>query len=464
MMSFREIFEKSVDFIDEKRKYIVTASISILGIIALIVVLFASSDELSVGKESSNLIKSIENRKYAIATNYYNDLEKDFSKAKMKRFNKSVSKKLNKVLLTNGDKYISGQIGKEHYSGLINMINSLDEVTVDLKKIIDQAQRVAEMYKEENLTYDIATAYINSASSLNGIGDELNSYKQVIKVINDSRNIYESSVKNQEIKKYHEAIEGYDKVLEEDKKYYNYAQKAKNQCIEDMHEYYIEKSKEVNTLGNYEEALQYIEYLKPYYIDDEEIQKLEKEYKTNLELYTLTAEDILNIIVTKSGKDKDVLSLTSFQQMIDNEKYYYVEVYQYDKLIDELLVEAKTKKIYSYRDSNKDYKVNYSDGYFKVIEDGSIIFAISEGESKFLLENKLSDKNNKYKSISKIDIDKVDSYVDGETNINELLGKAKNSYYYFAINRGLFKKKEMYAVNMYDKKIYSISKDGLSNY
>ena len=43
----------------------------------------------------------------------------------MNRLNKSVSKKINKLLLDSGDKYITGQISKEQYIGLINTIQTL---------------------------------------------------------------------------------------------------------------------------------------------------------------------------------------------------------------------------------------------------------------------------------------------------------------------------------------------------
>ena len=98
-----------------------------------------------------------------------------------------------------------------------------------------------------------------------------------------------------------------------------------------MYDYYIEKSKNANKDGNYEEALQYIDYLKEYYPNDDIILKLETKYQTNLSLYTLTSDDILNLISNKSGKNKANLSVNSFQQMIDDKKYYYVEVYEYDE-------------------------------------------------------------------------------------------------------------------------------------
>lgn len=57
--------------------------------------------------------------------------------------------------------------------------------------------------------------------------------------------------------------------------------------------------------------------------------------------------------------------------MIKNNKYYYVEVYEYDKLINEVLVSVKIKDLYLYKDGKKDYKVDYGDGYFRILEDGS---------------------------------------------------------------------------------------------
>ena len=98
---------------------------------------------------------------------------------------------------------------------------------------------------------------------------------------------------------------------------------------------------------------------------------------------------IMNLIAKKSNKKKSNLSINSFQQMVNDEKYYYTEVYEHDTLIDEVLIDAKSKEIYSYKDSNKDYKTNYSDGYFRVTSDGSIQFAITEEKAQFILEKKL---------------------------------------------------------------------------
>ena len=427
-MNLKEKFDEWIDFIDSKKKIIITTSLSILGFIVLIIIFLVSSDELSVSKESNILVKNIEQRKYSIALNNYEDWEKEFSRSKMNRLNKSVSKKINKLLLDSGDKYITGQISKEQYIGLINTINALENINVDLKKIIEQAKRVDEMYQEENIKYDTAISYINTD------------------------------------KKYYEAITSYDKVLQIDKKYYELANKNKKECIELMYNYYIEKSKEANKNGDYEEALQYIDYIKEYYIDDETILELEKQYQTNLAMYTLTTDDILNLIAKKSNKKKSNLSINSFQQMVNDEKYYYTEVYEHDTLIDEVLIDAKSKEIYSYKDSNKDYKTNYSDGYFRVTSDGSIQFAITEEKAQFILEKKLEEKQNKYKKIISVSNDKIDKYIDNKVDLDKKLKDDGDIYYYKVVNKGLFKKKEVYIINMYTEKVYLIDNDGIKDY
>ena len=134
-MNLKENLEKLIDFIDSKKKLILTALISALGVILLVIVFLVSSDELSVSKESNILVKNIEQRKYSIALSNYESWEKEFSKSKMNRFNKAVSKKINKLLLDSGDNYINGQISKEQYVGLINTINAIDGIIVDLTKI-----------------------------------------------------------------------------------------------------------------------------------------------------------------------------------------------------------------------------------------------------------------------------------------------------------------------------------------
>ena len=463
-MNLKEKIDKWVDFIDSKKKTIITISLSILGFIVLLIIFLVSSDELSVSKESNILVKNIEERKYSIALNNYENWEKEFSQSKMNRLNNLVSKKINKLLLDSGDKYITGQISKEQYIGLINTINALENINVDLKKIIEQAKRLDEMYKEENVKYETAISYINTASIINGMANSLDVYKNNIEEINQSRKLYQCALKALENKKYYEAITSYDKVLQIDKKYYELANKNKKECIELMYDYYIDKSTEYNKNGDYEEALQYIDYLKEYYIDNETILELEKQYQANLAMYTLTTDDILNLIAKKSDKKKSNLSVNSFQQMVDDKKYYYTEVYEYDTLIDEVLIDAKSKKVYSYKDLNKDYKTNYSDGYFRVTSDGSIQFAVSEEKAQFILEKKLEENKNKYKKITSVSKDKMYKYIDNQKDLEKQLNNDGDVYYYLIVNKGLFKKKEVYIINMYTEKVYSIDDNGIKNY
>lgn len=463
-MKFGELFNKCLDFIDLHRKFIITTSLSILGIILLSIIFFLSSDELSVSRESSELSKLIEKRDYSQALDYYEKYENQYSVSKMNRLNKSVSKKLNKLLLDSGDKFINEEITKEHFLGLINTINALDKVDIDLKKIVEQSKRVDEMYKNENIKYEKAISYINTISVLNGIRDSIDIYRNSIKELYDSRQIFEEGVQYQQNQKYYEAINAYDKVLKEDKKYSDMAIKNKEECIELMYDYYIKKSEDANSQGYYEEALQYIEYVKGYYYEDEEILKLEKEYQTNLSLYTLTNEDIVNLIARKSGKLKENITVNSFQQMIDGRKYYYVEVYEYGKLIDEVFVDAKDKLLYSYKDANKYYKTNYSDGHFRVKSDGTIQFAINEDKAQFILENRLDDNNERYKSIASIEKEKIYKYVNNNVDVDKILGKEADLYYYELVNRGLFKSKEVYIINMYSEKVYQITKDSIVEY
>jgi len=463
-MNLNEKFVECMEFIDSKKKTIITISLSTLGFIVLLIIFLVSSDELSVSKESNILVKNIEQRKYSIALNNYEEWEKNFSKSKMNRFNRSVSKKINKLLLDSGDKYITGQISKEQYIGLINTIDALDGIDVDLKKIIEQAKRVDEMYKDEIVEYDTAISYINTASIINGMVDSLDIYKNNIEEINQSRKLYKSALKDQNDKKYYEAINSYNKVLQLDKKYYELANKNKKECINLMYNYYIEKSEEANKNGNYEEALQYIDYIKEYYIDDDKILNLEKKYQTNLAMYTLTTDDILNLISKKSKKNKDNLSINSFQQMVNDKKYYYTEVYEHGNLIDEVLIDAESKKVYSYKDLNKDYKINYSDGYFRVSSDGSIQFAISEDKAQFILEKKLQEKQNEYRKIIGISKDKIDKYIYNIKDIDKLIKNNGDIYYYEVVNKGLFKKKEVYIINMYTEKVYLVNNDGIKDY
>ena len=106
--------------------------------------------------------------------------------------------------------------------------------------------------------------------------------------------------------------------------------------------------------------------------------------------------------------------------MIDSEKYYYVEVLEYETLIDEVLINAKTKEIYSYKDSDKDYKTEYSNGYFRSIGDGEIQFNISKEKAQFILSNKLNENGDKYKEISEISKEKADRYVKDKESLDKI--------------------------------------------
>jgi hypothetical protein len=150
--------------------------------------------------------------------------------------------------------------------------------------------------------------------------------------------------------------------------------------------------------------------------------------------------------------------------MIDGEKYYYVELLEHDVLTDEILISAKTKEMYSYKDTAKDYKQDYIDGYFRHVGNGKMQFAITQEKAKFILGKKLDEKGNKYKEISQISQDKAQRYVTDKENLNKILGKNKDLYYYEMVNSGFFKEKQVYIINMYTEKIYIISKDKISEY
>lgn len=463
-MNFKELFDKGIDFIDSKRKSIIKFSLSILGLILLAIVFFLSSEELSVGKESQILLNHIEQGKYSLANNYYNDLKKSFTENKMKRFNKSISNKIDKLIINKGDKYINGEISKESYLSLINSINVLDKLELNNQMVIEQVKRASEMYVNENIDYDRALSYINAISTLKIFSDELDVYKHSIKEIYESRQIYETAKSDQDKYKYYEAIQGYDKVLEYDKKYYKLAQNKKEECIDNMYDYYIDKAEESNDEGNYEEALQYLSYIKKYYFDDENVLELEKKYQKNLSMYTLTSDDIINLITRKSGINKKYLSINSYQDMINGKKHYYVEVFEHETLIDELLINAENKEIYSYKDINKQYNTNYSDGYFRILDNGQVQFSISEEKAQFLLKNKLETKGVKYKNINTVSKERAKRNINENIDLDKFLGKNEDLYYYEIVNKGFFKPKDVYLINIYSEKIYKVTNDKIKEY
>lgn len=461
-MKIKFFYDKIINWIYDNRIKIVRLSISALGAIFLVIVLYFSSDNFNVNSQADTLVSYIENRKYDLAQNYYEDLKKEFSDSKMNSLNKKTSKKLTKILVNNSDKFINGEITREQYMGLINMINSLKTIEIDSSGIIDSAKRVDEMYMEENITYDSASSYFQISSMLRGVNQSLDEYKQHIKVIYESREVYKSGTKYQSVKKYHEAIEQYDKVLKEDSKYYSLAQNAKKECINVMYDYYLSQVKSLGDEGKYEEALKYLSYLKPYY-DEEKLNKLEDEYNKYIEDYTMTSDDITSLIARRSGQSKNDLSIMYYLQTINGERYYYAEVMQDDKVIDEVLINTKTKQLYSYKSDKKDYNCNYSDAYFKIDEmTGEVNLSISNDKAKKILENQLNDDGKKYKSINELNKKDIKKY--SNEDLESMIEKNGDVYYYFLVKNGWFKPKEFYVINIYTKEIYIIEDDEVEKY
>lgn len=456
-MDLKAFYNKIVDSIYGNRKNIMTVSFSILALLLLMIVLYFSSDNFSINSEVNTMFNYIEDRQYTMAETYYEDLEKEFSEAKMNRFNKKVSKKMSSLLINNSDMYINGQITKEQYMGLINVVNVLNHINIDSSSLDGLSKRVEQMYKEENISYELAISYLQITSSLKGVSESIYEYKQNIKDIYESRNIYKEGTKQQSIKNYHEAVTSYDKVLKEDEKYYALAQSAKKECVKEMHDYYIALAKSLAEEGKYEEALKNLSYLNPYY-NEEEISKLEDEYNKSISNYTMTSNDIKNLICRRSNEKKEDLSVISYLQTVNGKRYYYGEVLKDDKVINEVLVDTETKKLYSYKSDKKDYNCNYSDAYFKFNEDdGKIILSIGKESAKEILEEKFAKEEKKYKNIELLDNNQIEKYMNDD--LKNMIEKNGNIYYYFSIKMGWFKPKETYMVNIYDKTTYVLTDD-----
>ena len=461
-MNFKAFYDKVVNLIFDNRRNIVRISFSALALLLLLIVIYFSSDKFNINNEVDTLITYIEDRQYSIAENYYDDVEKEFSDSKMSRFNKKVSKKLSLLLINKGDMYINSQITKEEYMGLVNIVNALNDISIESSNLIDLGKRVDEMYKEENITYESASSFLQITSSLKGVDERLDEYKQHIKTLYESRQIYKEGTKNQSIKKYHEAIELYDKVIKEDEKYYALAENAKQECIKVMYDYYINQAKNLGNEGKYEEALKYLSYLSPYYNEDE-IKDLEDQYNKYISNYTMTSDDIINLIVRRSNENKNDLSVVSYLQTVNGKRYYYGEVVKNNKVINEVLIDTETKELYSYKSDKKDYNCDYSDAYFKIDENsGQIIFSMSKDEAKSILEEKLEENEKKYNSIELLDEDKQEKY--SNDDLKNIIDKNGNIYYYFMVKTGWFKPKEIYMVNIYDKTTYNLTKEEIQNF
>lgn len=459
-----DLFEKFIEFIDRNNKIIVRGCVTLLGIIVIAIFIFISADSFTVTNESDQLLDYIEQRNYSLSVSYYDKVKKEFSPQKMERFSKSFSRKVNKVLMNYGDKYIKGEIGKEYYISLINIINELDTINLDMESILNQVKRVNELYLAEKLTYNSAMGYMQAISNLKISKNDIDSYIKKIEVIEDSRKIYNLGLQYQNKKMYKEAIENYDKVISEDKKYYELAQKKKETCIDQMYDYYIEKAQNENQKGEYQNAIEYINYLKEYYIDDAKLNELSKEYEKNLQKYTLNNDEIINLISKKSGINRSNITINAYQQIIDGNKYYYVEAFNNGEQIDEFLVEARSRKLYSYLDENKSYNNYYSDGYWRRLENGQIDFSISKNNAESILEKKLSEKNEKYKYIRVEDKDKALRYVKNSEIVDKFIKNRNDIHYYLVVNRGIFKSKQVYMMNVYTKQIYIIDENGIKGF
>ncbi|CEN93152.1 Uncharacterised protein [[Clostridium] sordellii] len=461
-MIMKDFFIKIVEFVDKHNKVIVKTALVILGVILLSLTIFFSANSFSVSSESNKLVDYIEKRNYGEATSYYNKVKEEFSESKMDRFSKSLSKKINKILVNYGDRYIKGEIGKDYFISLINIINELDTVYIDASNIIDQAKRVNDLYLQEKISYKTAMGYIQAVSTLKISKNEIYVYAKKIDVIEDSRKVYNLGVKDQEKKMYKEAISNYDKVMSEDKKYYDLAQDKKEECIKDMYDYYIEKANTENENGNYQQALEYIEYLKQYYLDDDYLNELSSKYEKNLKMYSMTNDEIVALISKKSGMDKADIRTNIFQQMVNGSKYYYVETFVNKDRVDEFLINPRNKKVYSYLDEKKTYKNNYSDGYWRATKDGSVEFTISKNTAISILEKKLKEHSEKYKYVTIEEKNNALKYIENKEQLDKFIGKNNDIYYYAVVNRGFFKSKEVYLINPYTKQIYKVSEDKIS--
>lgn len=461
-MIMKDFFIKIVEFVDKHNKVIVKTALVILGVILLSLTIFFSANSFSVSSESNKLVDYIEKRNYGEATSYYNKVKEEFSESKMDRFSKSLSKKINKILVNYGDRYIKGEIGKDYFISLINIINELDTVYIDASNIIDQAKRVNDLYLQEKISYKTAMGYIQAVSTLKISKNEIYVYAKKIDVIEDSRKVYNLGVKDQEKKMYKEAISNYDKVMSEDKKYYDLAQDKKEECIKDMYDYYIEKANTENENGNYQQALEYIDYLKQYYLDDDYLNELSSKYEKNLKMYSMTNDEIVALISKKSGMDKADIRTNIFQQMVNGSKYYYVETFVNKDRVDEFLINPRNKKLYSYLDEKKTYNNNYSDGYWRATKDGSVEFTISKNTAISILEKKLKEHSEKYKYVTIEEKNNALKYIENKEQLDKFIGKNNDIYYYAVVNRGFFKSKEVYLINPYTKQIYKVSEDKIS--
>lgn len=254
---------------------------SIIKIVVAVLLVFAIWNHFRYYSEINHMMDYIESRQYAIAIDYYSSLEKEFSEGKMDRFNAKLSRKINKFLENTGDDFFKGSISKEKFTGFVNMVNSLDRITVKSEKLLEQCKKAADMYSDGSIDYETAKSFVDTISALQGMEIGTEEYRQDIEFIYDSRMLYEQGYEYQKKFQYSQAIENYEKVLEKDKKYYKKAEENKKECIEKMYDYYIQEAALAAKGGNYQVATEYMEYVKKYYPDDEKVEKILKDYQKN---------------------------------------------------------------------------------------------------------------------------------------------------------------------------------------
>lgn len=436
---------------------------SILKIIVILLILFFVWNHFRYHSEIKNMMGYIENRQYTIALDYYTSLEKDFSKNKMLEFNYKLSKKMNKFLEKTGDDFFDGSVSKEEFTGFVNMVNSLSKVDIKSEKLLKQCEKASNKYSNGEISYDTAKSFVDSISALQGMEIGTEKYRQDIESVYDSRKLYEQGYEYQNKFQYSKAIENYKKVLKMDKKYYKKAEENQKECIEKMYDYYLQEASSAAKLGNYQLAIEDIEYIKKYYPDDKEIDKILKSYQKKLSEYTLGSDDIKNTYCQKSGMKPEEITVSPLPQMVDEEKYYYAEILKDSVRIDEILIRAEDKKLYSYKDGERSYNNDYNTNFFKLNIEGKIEFAITKEEAENNLKNELEKKKLEYKKIESIELEKAERYFKGKKDLNEVLNKKENTYFFFIGNKGFLRGKDLYCIDMYSGRMYSLKDNHLTN-
>ena len=176
----------------------------------------------------------------------------------------------------------------------------------------------------------------------------------------------------------------------------------------------------------------------------------------------MTNDEIVALISKKSGMDKADIRTNIFQQMVNGSKYYYVETFVNKDRVDEILINPRNKKVYSYLDEKKTYNNNYSDGYWRATKDGSVEYTKNKNTAISILEKKLKEHSEKYKYVTIEEKNNALKYIENKEQLDKFIGKNNDIYYYAVVNRGFFKSKEVYLINPYTKQIYKVSEDKIS--